>query len=426
MVVAPVPAQGIDGLRNLLLTMNTADGDADPASSVFPFGEFPRLHFARFVILTDRTMQDITVYGLPAPNYPTYLAFLGEFDGPDEDIFAEFAQHAGAGLAQIFSYCEDFHTWRDIAGWMRTHDVPVSAMYINQLGRTMLSVRENGALYDALQEYIVGHDGVLRLQSAAGMVAHLKWFVSGEVQQGRLSLTPEEPTPTVWQLKQVLHLIAVPIILLLLTPLLLLLTPLIIYLLWRHESADPEIAPRIDLEHANALAAIEDRDTTNQFSAFGSIKPGPFRRWLLVFVLWIIQYTTQHIYNRGRLARVSTIHFARWVWIDGHKRLFFASNYDGSLEAYMDDFINKVSFGLNAVFSNGIGYPTSRWLIAQGAKDEQKFKYYIRRHQLPTEVWYNAHPGLSAYAMQRNEAIRQGIERDSMTEAEASAWLGLL
>jgi hypothetical protein len=218
----------------------------------------------------------------------------------------------------------------------------------------------------------------------------------------------------------------VPIVLLLLTPLLLLLSPLLIFLLWRHESTDLEIAPRIDLEHANALAAIEDRDTTNQFSAFGSIKPGPFRRWLLVFVLWIIQYTTQHIYNRGRLARVSTIHFARWVWIDGHKRLFFASNYDGSLEAYMDDFINKVSFGLNAVFSNGIGYPTSRWLIAEGAKDEQKFKYYIRRHQLPTEVWYNAHPGLSAYAMQRNEAIRKGIERGSMTEAEASAWLGLL
>lgn len=426
MVVAPVPAAGIEDLRNLLLTMNLAGGDADPANAVLPFGEFPRLHFARFVVLSDRTMQDITVYGLPAPSYPTYLAFLGEFDGPDEDIFEEFAEHAGAGLSQIFSHCEDFQTWRDIAGWMRTHDVPVSAMYINQLGRTMLSVRENVALYDALQTHIVGNDAALRTQSAAGMFAQLKRFVSGEVQQGRLSLTPEQPTPTGWQLRQILHLIAIPIVLLLLSPLLLLLSPLIIFLLWRHESADLEIAPRIDLEHANALAAIEDRDTTNQFSAFGSIKPGPFRRWLLVFVLWIIQYTTQHIYNRGRLARVSTIHFARWVWVDGHKRLFFASNYDGSLEAYMDDFINKVSFGLNAVFSNGIGYPTSRWLIAQGAKDEQKFKYYIRRHQLPTEVWYNAHPGLSAYAMQRNEAIRQGIERDSMTEAEASAWLGLL
>ena len=426
MVVAPVPAAGIEELRSLLLSMNTVGGDADPANSVFPFGEFSRLHFARFVILSDRTMADIAAYGLPAPGYPTYLAFLGEFDGPGEDIFEEFAERAGAGLTQIFSCCEGFSAWRDIAGWMRAHDVPVSAMYINQLGRTILSVRENVALYNALENYIVEHDAALPVQSAAGIFAQLKRFVSGEVQQRRLSLTPEEPTPPAWQLKQILHLICVPIVLLLLTPLLLLLSPLIIFLLWHHESKDTEIAPRIDLEHANALAAIEDRDTTNQFSAFGSIKPGPFRQWLLIFVLWIIQYTTQHIYHRGRLARVSTIHFARWVWIDGHKRLFFASNYDGSLEAYMDDFINKVSFGLNAVFSNGIGYPSSRWLIARGAKDEQKFKYYIRRHQLPTEVWYNAHPGLSAYAMQRNEAIRQGIERGSMTEAEASAWLGLL
>ena len=141
-------------------------------------------------------------------------------------------------------------------------------------------------------------------------------------------------------------------------------------------------------------------------------KPGLFRRWTLIFFLWVINYTTRHIFNRGRLARVSTIHFARWVFLDKKKRLFFASNYDGSLDSYMDDFINKVAFGLNLVFSNGIGYPTTNWLILDGAKDEQKFKYYIRRHQLPTEVWYNAHPGLTALDMQRNTLIREGLRRD--------------
>jgi hypothetical protein len=35
--------------------------------------------------------------------------------------------------------------------------------------------------------------------------------------------------------------------------------------------------------------------------------------------------------------------------------MLFASNYDGSLESYMDDFINKVAWGLNLVFSNGVG-----------------------------------------------------------------------
>ena len=37
--------------------------------------------------------------------------------------------------------------------------------------------------------------------------------------------------------------------------------------------------------------------------------------------------------------------------------MIFCSNYDGSVESYMDDFINKTGFGLNASFSNGIGYP---------------------------------------------------------------------
>ena len=35
--------------------------------------------------------------------------------------------------------------------------------------------------------------------------------------------------------------------------------------------------------------------------------------------------------------------------------MLFMSNYDGSLESYMDDFINKVGWGLNLSFSHGVG-----------------------------------------------------------------------
>ena len=66
---------------------------------------------------------------------------------------------------------------------------------------------------------------------------------------------------------------------------------------------------------------------------------------------------------RGRLARIRTIHFARWVFLDRRKRMVFFSNYDGTVESYMDNFINKTGFGLNAVFSNGIGYPHTDWLV---------------------------------------------------------------
>jgi hypothetical protein len=138
-----------------------------------------------------------------------------------------------------------------------------------------------------------------------------------------------------------------------------------------------------------------------------------------------IDYTARHIFNRGRLARVTTIQFARWVFLDNRRRVIFASNYDGSLESYMDDFINKVAFGLNIVFSNGIGYPRTNWLILEGAKDEQTFKDYLRRHQIPTEVWYNAHPGLTALDKWRNSLIREGLEKPSMTDSEIQEWLRL-
>jgi RNA polymerase sigma-70 factor, ECF subfamily len=176
----------------------------------------------------------------------------------------------------------------------------------------------------------------------------------------------------------------------------------------RHETSDREYAPRPDPRWVAGLATLEDYTVTNQFSAMGSLKPGLFRRVMLRIILFAINLTTYTIFTKGRLARVHTIHFARWVYLDGGTRIFFASNYDGSLESYMDDFINKVAFGLNVVFSNGVGYPKTDWLFFKGAKNEQLFKYFIRRHELPTEVWYSARDGLTASNLERNSLIRHG------------------
>ena len=143
-------------------------------------------------------------------------------------------------------------------------------------------------------------------------------------------------------------------------------------------------------------------------------------------LLDLLDYSARHIYNRGYLTRVQTIHFARWVFLDDRRRLFFASNYDGSVESYMDDFINKVAWGINLVFSNGIGYPRTNWLILDGAGNEQKYKRVLRRHELPTDVWYKAYPGLTVVDLERNSRIREGIERPSMTDREAREWLRLL
>ena len=99
-----------------------------------------------------------------------------------------------------------------------------------------------------------------------------------------------------------------------------------------------------------------------------------------------LDFGCRHLFARDNLAGVRTIHFARWLPLDDGRRVIFASSYDGSQESYMDDFIDRLHWGVNLVFSNGVGYPRTRWLIFGGAKDEIAYKHYLRRHQVPTVV----------------------------------------
>jgi len=422
MVVAPLDVKRTDELRSLLATMNRDPGTADPKNNIIPFGQLPDLHFARIVVLDDQTLDDITTaYGLPRRNYPLYLAFLADFDGHVDQFRNHMVSIARKGLEQIFSFCTDFKPGTDIVSWMKQHEHRPATMYNNWVGRTMQQIREENALRQEVQTLVFASGTKFQTSSAEEIRLTVRDFVKKNVK-----LTPIGTMPLAWQIKKLLNLIFVPLLLLFITPLIILYLPIFVFQLRRREKSDMEIAPRPSADWVNKLARIEDYDVTNQFTAMGSLKPGLFRRWLLVYLLWLIQYTTRHIYTRGHLARVPSIHFARWVWIDNKRRLVFCSNYDSSLETYMDDFINKVAFGLNIVFSNGIGYPTTNWLAFQGAKDEQKFKYYIRRHELPTEVWYDGHSGLTNFDLKRNALIRSGLEPASMTNAEAMQWLQLL
>jgi hypothetical protein len=422
-VAAPVDRKSVPELRALLSTMNLAPGQANAANPLVPFGQLENLHFARFIILDDQTLDDVRLYGLPREEYPIYLAFLCDFDGSLTEFLRDLRTCAGSGLRRIFSFCADFSNNTDLIQWIKNHSIPVAASYVNWRGRTTKQVREESKLRHAVGTYLRSGAGTLTDQPPEQIRAHLHKFVEAEIAAGRLALTPPAPTPWRFKISNFVHLIGVGLlIILLLVPMAL----LVLFWIRPREKTDPVFAPRPDLAHAMQLASLEDHEFANQFSAVGSLKPGSARRWLVTYVLWVIEWTVRHLYTRGRLARVRTIHFARWVFLNDKKRVFFASNYDGSLESYMDDFINKVGFGLNVVFCNGIGYPLTRWLLADGAKDEQNFKYFLRRHELPTEVWYNAHPSMTAAELERNSRIRRGLEADVLSDGAAREWLQLL
>lgn len=426
LVNATVRPERLAELRTLLAAMNYQPGVVNPANPLFPFGAFPEIHFARFVILDDRTGGDMAAYGLAPATYPVSLAFLADFDGSADAFRRHAAVRAGEGLRQIFSCCEEFAGVNDLAAWMKQHDAPPSTIYGNWRGRTVGQVREEDALRLALEDCLQSGRAAFATMTPAQVHAALYAFMQREVRAGRLTLTPSPRTPLNWWIRNALHLIAVPLALLVLSPFLVLYLPLFASQLRSRERSDPEIAPRVEACTSQQLATLEDHDVTNQFTAMGCVKPGRFRRWTLAFLLWVLNWTTRHIYFRGQLARVGTIHFARWVFLNDKRRLLFASNYDSSLPTYMDDFINKVGWGLNLVFSNGLGYPNTRWLILDGSKDEQKFKYFLRRHELPTEVWYKAYPGLTAFDLHRNTLLRQGLERPVLADVELRRWVALL
>jgi hypothetical protein len=424
-VLAPVATHREGELRRLLDTMNEAPGRLK-ADGAIPFSTFDSLHYARLLLVDDTTLGDHEIYGLPIPTYPLYLAFLGDIDGDGDAFLAEAASRAAAGLGALFSCCDGFAPGADLLAWMRAHSVPPAANYVNWRGRTVRRVREDAALRDALDAHAGRHASELSGLPPSEVHAKLRTLVAEDVAAHRIVLSPEEPTPLGWRVRNLLHLIGVPLIFLLLSPVLIVLGIIGVIQLRRLEKTDPELCSRTDPAYANALALIEDHDVSNQFSAMGSLKPGIVRLWTTRLVLVAIDYGARHLYTRGRLARVRTIHFARWVFVDSRKRVIFLSNYDGSLESYMDDFINKVGFGLNVVFSNGIGYPSTDWLICRGCHDERKFKEYLRRHQMPTQVWYKAYPGLTASDLERNVLVREGFDTAALSGRAADEWVALL
>ena len=154
MVLAPILPERETELRQLLDSMNRGPGQVDPNNALLPFAEFETLHFARFVILDDKTTEDIRVYGLTPRTYPLYLAFLGDVDGDANAFLGKLIKRAGKGLGKIFSCCQGFAADTDLFDWMKQHDAPAIAVYVNWRGRTVRQIREEAALYDALENYV--------------------------------------------------------------------------------------------------------------------------------------------------------------------------------------------------------------------------------------------------------------------------------
>lgn len=181
-----------------------------------------------------------------------------------------------------------------------------------------------------------------------------------------------------------------------------------------------------DPVHLLEIAEREDAPgyAQNHIIAVTPLKRGLARRLALAFALWGIRQSLLW-FRTGFVVTMGTIHYARWFRVPGTHTLVFQSNYDGSWESYLEDFITRAHQGQTAAWSNGEGFPRSEWLINKGAHDGDRFKRWVRRQQVPTDFWYSRYPLLTTQEIRRNALIQDGLAR-ARTDTAARAWLDLI
>jgi hypothetical protein len=400
-LVAHVRPGEADDLERLLATM----GDGVTNNSTVDLATLEAVHFARFVLVPETT----DLQGQPLR---PLLIYMADVDIAPNQHLADLVDAAGTGIDELFGHCDDYpapgqRTRERRLQYLQEHRVKEAAFYVNTVGRTREQIRREAELRANLEAFLDGNSD-LRQRRPDEIRRTVQAHVAAD-DSLRWARRPPAGLDLAFRLRELVHMVSVPLLLLILSPLLLVAAPFFLIALRLHERRDPAPHLKPPAELVQELAALEDHLVHNPFTAIGMVKPGWFRQITLKGVLYGIDYATRHVFNRGDLAGVKTIHFARWVFLDDNRRVVFASNYDGSLESYMDDFIDKIAIGLNIVFSNGFGYPRTKWLIADGARDELAFKDYLRLHQVPTRVWFSAYGRLTNLNIANNEQIRSGL-----------------
>jgi hypothetical protein len=378
---------------------------------LFPFASLPTTHFARFVILPPAAGE-----GAHAE-----LVFESNYDGEPDDYLDHLARVAPAGLDATFGCCADWPGVADVAGYarfMRRCSRPAAAFHLGYRGHSKASVLNDLAVFAAVEDWLDAAEP-RRAQLAGWPAVRLRERIARDVAATApdLSLAPAGPDYRILLLVLVSPL-ALPILIAYLV-----LVPLVRPLERRDQ---PDDDTRVPVETLDAFAAHEDRSgwVQNQLTHLATLKPAK-RRWLaLRAALVTVDLLSRFYFNLGELGGITSIHFARWVILDDG-RLLFLSNYDGSWESYLGEFVDRAHRGLTAVWSHTEGFPRTRRLTEDGASDEEAFKRWTRRRQLHTQVWYSSYQAFSIENIRNAIAVRQGLCA-RLGEEESRRWLARL
>ena len=154
-------------------------------------------------------------------------------------------------------------------------------------------------------------------------------------------------------------------------------------------SCAQEASEWLEERAVDAAVMVEMRERENHCAQNHMVsvterKPGFVRSITLRLAFWIIGMMAARVFPPGVLGGISTIHAARWITIPGTRKLVFFSNYGGSWESYLEDFITKAHEGLTSVWSNRSASREATTCSWDGATDGERFKRYARHSMVPT------------------------------------------
>ncbi len=436
-VMATIRDTELETLRERLDRVNReialiSRGDGDKA--LLPFSRIAGIHFCRFVILPPWTDKKGRRQG-------SQLVYSSNIDDSlDAHLKAIRDSGAAPGFAALFSCCDGFNTSAAPAdavdAFIRGHRKKVHTFYRAYRGLSVDIIHSEQVLYQTIQAHLESRS--FREMPIGEIKKDIEAHVARTLSDRRDCEAIKLPnfglikTGLLLLLQLVLPLAAIltaahflGVFWYALAAILALLGAALIYLR-RLEKRDPELAAADkNYDRIRQLVTTEDKIVQNQLTHLAVIKKGAFRRSLQSLALWALHHVAVYSFNRGKLGEISSIHFARWSIIDKGQRLLFFSNFDGSWENYLGDFVDRAATGLTLAWSNTREFPRTKWLVTKGAANEELFKSWARKYQLPTQVWYSAYRDLTVSNIYRNHQIALGIGK-TMNDDELKAWLKLL
>jgi hypothetical protein len=411
--VTSVQPQRVDELRTLVNEI----GKDIKANRHIPFTSCQSLHFAS-LWLDEGKSQD--------GSGPLFV-FESNFDGTLDSYLEELFERAAEGLHRIYSCCVDYPAVNpgdhdQMLSYLRAHVVRPAACYVGTAGRTLGRINQERTLTDSLQDCL---DKLIKKSAAVSspeaIRQNLQSFVREQPELKWALNTPRRLTSSA-RFMPWIRIVVAALIALALSPVLIPILIVALIVLRYKESRDSP-TPNENKDHTKELVQREDRThiVQNHMANVTEVKPGLFRQIVLRAVLWLANLVAG-ISKKGTLLGIPSIHFAHWSLIDNGRRLLFVSNFDGSWENYLDDFIDKGSFGLTAIWSNTIGFPRTRFLFFDGAKDGARFKAFARDWQRYTNAWYSAYPDLTVQTIDNNSAVRDALF-SSLDDTATREWL---